>query len=76
MPADYFPVSVLQNSLKMTTDPPKGLKATLHKTFTEVISQELFDSFQVLNHTSVHHVGLIEEDEIALGDDFRSRSSR
>lgn len=33
IPVDYFPVSVLQNSLKMTTDPPKGIKANLLRTY-------------------------------------------
>jgi len=33
MPADYFPVSVLQNSLKLTTEPPRGLKANLKRCY-------------------------------------------
>ena len=38
MPVDYFPVSVVQNSLKMTTDPPKGIKANLKRTYTNIIT--------------------------------------
>ena len=34
MPADYFPVAVLQNSLKLTTEPPRGLKANLKRCFS------------------------------------------
>ena len=30
-PCDYFPVSVLQNSIKLTTEPPKGIKNNLLK---------------------------------------------
>jgi dynein heavy chain, axonemal len=29
MPCDYFPISVLQNSIKVTSEPPKGIKANL-----------------------------------------------
>mmetsp|Transcript_28329 Transcript_28329/g.25144 ORF Transcript_28329/g.25144 Transcript_28329/m.25144 type:complete len:301 (+) Transcript_28329:5056-5958(+) len=42
MPASYFPVSVLQNGLKLTTEPPRGLKANLKKTYAE-FSQEFLD---------------------------------
>jgi len=33
MPADYFPVPVLQSGIKITNEPPKGLKANLKRTF-------------------------------------------
>ena len=36
MPCTYFPVSILQNSVKLTTEPPKGIKANMMKTYVEM----------------------------------------
>ncbi len=36
MSSDLFPFSILQNSIKLTSEPPKGLKSSLIRTYTQV----------------------------------------
>ena len=40
MPSSKFPVPILQNGIKLTQEPPRGLKANLTRTFTDISEKE------------------------------------
>lgn len=43
MPVDYFPVAILQNGLKMTTEPPRGIKANLKRSYTNLVTSHDYE---------------------------------
>lgn len=50
MPCDYFPVTVLQNSMKLTCEPPKGIKNNLSQTY-----QNLNEDRMVIDESKSNH---------------------
>lgn len=42
MPAEYFPVSILENGVKITTEPPKGLRNNMYRSISS-ISEAFFN---------------------------------
>ncbi|MCQ2817037.1 MAG: hypothetical protein MJ252_07210, partial [archaeon] len=45
-PTNNFPIGLLHQSLKITNEPPKGIKAGMLKTYSSVVSAEKLDVFE------------------------------
>jgi len=46
LPTNEFPLSLLQMAIKVTTEPPKGLKAGLARTFSTTVNQDFLEKVE------------------------------
>lgn len=60
MPCDYFPVPILQNSLKVTSEPPRGIKANLKQLVNSVTWKNSDDQKTLTFNLCFFHAVVLE----------------
>jgi len=67
MPCSHFPITILQNGVKITTEPPRGLRANMLRSYASSVSEEFMNScskeaqFKKLIMGVVFFHGIIQE---------------
>lgn len=54
-PSSKFPVPILQTGIKITNEPPKGLRANLLRTFLDLKEEEFEVCCSPMSHTLKRH---------------------
>ena len=65
-PRDGFPLGLLQKAVKVTNEPPKGIKAGLNKTFTSLVNSEFLEridhpNWRVLTYATCYLHSVVQE---------------
>lgn len=57
-PQDYFPVPILQNGIKLTTEPPRGVKANMIRNLNSVDETNFLEALPLRNEMHKMTMGL------------------